>query len=96
MTFCASVIFYLHLCPSRVFECHLSPNSIIEGGSRISDWPRVEANRSVKTNTQTFIKFTLRHCCSRGRHCQTVALPDQNSGTAVPTDNFESEFEISE
>ena len=34
-------------------------------------------NRPIKTNTQTFIKFTLRHCCSGGRHCQarTAALP---------------------
>ena len=34
-------------------------------------------NRHVKTNTQTFIKFTLRHCRSGGRHCRTrtAAVP---------------------
>ena len=53
-------------------------------------------NRHVKTNTQTFIKFTLRHYRSRGRHCRNAALPDQNSDTAAPTDNFESQFKISE
>ena len=55
-----------------------------------------EVNRPVKTNTQTFIKFTLRHCRSGGRHCRTTALSDQNSGTTAPADNFESQFKISE
>ena len=32
-------------------------------------------NRPVKTNTQTLIKFILRHHRSRGRHCRTAALP---------------------
>ena len=56
---------------------------------RISDWPGGRVNRPVKTNTQTFIKFTQ-------RHCQTVVLSGQNSGTAAPTDNFESQFKIHE
>ena len=48
-------------------------------------------NRPVKTNTQTFIKFNLQHC-----HFDLAALPRQNSGTAAPADNFESQFKISE
>ena len=44
---------------------------------RISGWSRERVNRPVKTNTQTFIKFTLRHCRFGGRHCRarTAALP---------------------
>ena len=53
-------------------------------------------NRAVKTNTQTFIKFTQRQCRSGGRQCQTAALTGQNSGTAAPADNFESQFKIRE
>ena len=47
-----------------------------------------EVNRSVKTNTQTFIKFNMRHYRS-----DLAALPD--SGTAASADNFESQFKIS-
>ena len=46
-------------------------------------------NRPVKTNTQTFIKFNMRHYRS-----DLAALPD--SGTAASADNFESQFKISE
>ena len=48
-----------------------------ESYCRISGWPIEGVNRPIKTNTQTFIKFTLRHCRSGGRHCwtRTAALP---------------------
>ena len=38
---------------------------------RTSGWPREGMNRPIKTNTQTFIKFTQPHCHSGGRHCRT-------------------------
>ena len=60
-----------------------------EGDCRIFGWPR-GVNRLVKINTQTFIKFTLWHYSSGGRHYRTMALPDQNIGTATSIDNFKS------
>ena len=87
--------FYMRRCYVDYLEDKERRGLQQEGDCRIFGWPR-GVNRLVKINTQTFIKFTLWHYRSGGQHCWTVTLSGQNSGTAAPADNFESQFKIHE
>ena len=50
----------------------------------------------VKTILKQMSNFTRGTAALTSRHCRTAALPGQNSGTAAPVGNFESQFKISE